>query len=166
MLVRAANSLIWVAAIAVLGSGCSALSTQRDGRVDSNPALAANPEGVVPAVAPAMFSLEVRTAGKKKPEIQQLPLPGTMHVQEVLEQNGLVKRFRRMNIQVVRATGGDRAKLDIKYDHSTRSVDPLYDYAIHPSDHLIVTEDTTTALDDMLNSLAEPLGPALGRGRR
>jgi hypothetical protein len=53
--------------------------------------------------------------------------------------------------------------MDVKYDRSKGNVNPLYDYALHPGDHLIVIEDTTTAFDDMLNSLAGPARNAIGR---
>jgi hypothetical protein len=80
-----------------------------------------------------------------------------------LEQTRLVKRFRRMDIHVLRPAGDQRAKLDVRYKHSDGQVDPLYDYALHAGDHLVVMENTTTVLDDMLNSVAGPARRAIGR---
>ena len=59
-------------------------------------------------------------------------------------------------------TGDQRAKLDVKYDHTKAQVNPLYDYALHPGDHVIVQEVTKTAFDDMLESIADPLRRATG----
>jgi protein involved in polysaccharide export with SLBB domain len=104
--------------------------------------------------------MEIRPAGRK-PEMRQLQLDNGATIQQALEKAGLVKRFRRMNIEVMRVTGEQRAKLDAKYDHTKAQVNPLYDYALHPGDHLIVAQDTATTLDDMLESIS-PLRQAAG----
>ena len=108
----------------------------------------------------ASITMEIRPAGKK-PEMTQLQLDNGTTVQQTLEKAKLIKRFRRMNIEVMRVTGEQRAKLDVKYDHTKARVNPLYDYALHPGDHLIVAQDTSTALDDMLESIS-PLRQAAG----
>ena len=101
----------------------------------------------------ASITIEVRADGKK-PEVGKIPLEGSPRIQEVLEQAGLVKKFRRMDIVVMRTTGDQRQKLESKYDHGEGWVNPLYDYQLYPGDHLVVTEDTSNVFDDMLNSLA------------
>ena len=111
--------------------------------------------------SPASVTMEIRPVGKK-PELRQVQLDSGATVQQVLEKAKLVKRFRRMNIDVLRVTGEQRAKLDVKYDHTKAHVDPLYDYAVHPGDHLIVAEDPSTALDDMFKSLTNPLRSTSG----
>jgi hypothetical protein len=84
-----------------------------------------------------------------------------------LEKANLIKKFRRMNIHIVRVVGDHRARMDVKYEHAKAHVDPLYDYALYPNDHLVVQEVTKTAFDDMLESLG-PLGrlPAARPERR
>ena len=62
-----------------------------------------------------------------------------------------------MNLVVMRSTGGEPQKLKSDYDHGKGWVNPLYDYQLHPGDHLIVTEDTSNIFDDMLDSLAQPM---------
>jgi hypothetical protein len=94
----------------------------------------------------------------KDPEIRKMPLVGVKRVQEALEEVGATKRFRRMSVRVMRLSKGQRQKLEVEYDHSERSVDPLYDYVLHPGDHLVVVEDTTTAFDDMLGSITGSMG--------
>lgn len=113
---------------------------------------------VQPTTVPvATYTLEVREEGKK-PEIKKLPLSEPTTVQATLVQNGLTKRFRRMNLDMGRVAKGERHKLEMKYDHAKKMVNPLYDYAIHPGDHLVVIEDTSTVLDDMIESVSKPLG--------
>lgn len=110
----------------------------------------------------AAISMEVRPAGKKH-EIKQMPLGQGMRIQQALERAGLDRRFRRMDIHLMRTAGGERHKLDVKYSREEGFVNPLYDYALHPGDHLVVIEDPSTILDDMLQSLTGPAGRALGR---
>ena len=140
------------------GSGCAALH--------ANPSMDLTDASVVPAseggTKTAAISLEVR-ASRGRPETQQLPLQGAMHVQDVLEQTNLTRRFRRMEIHVMRPIDDTLARLDIRYEHQAGRVDPLYDYALHPGDHLVVIEDTSTILTDMLDSLPNPLGPSRQR---
>ena len=140
---------------ALLLSGCAVMNT---GGAQSLPV----PEAAAMAApgSTASITMEIRPAGKK-PEMTQLQLDNGTTVQQALEKAKLVQRFRRMNVEVMRVAGQQRAKLDVKYDHTKAHVDPLYDYALHPGDHLIVAQDTSTALDDMLESLG-PLRRASG----
>jgi len=132
---------------ALLLSGCAVMNT---GGTQSLPV----PEAAVTAApgSTASITVEIRPAGKKS-EMTQLPLDNETTVQQALEKAKLIQRFRRMNIEVLRVTGQQRAKLDVKYDHAKAHVNPLYDYALYPGDHLIVAQDTSTPLDDMLESL-------------
>jgi len=120
------------------------------------------PEDIAAAQpASAELKLEIRAAGKK-PKFQQFPLQQGMCIQDALEQSGLTRRFRRMDVKLVRSTAEGSAKLDSKYDHKANRVDPLYDYALYNGDHLIVIEDTSTVLDDLVNALPN-LGPRRSR---
>ena len=138
--------------LVLLLSGCAVMDTATDKGL---PLLG---EGASAAPGPTTaVTMEIRPVGKKKPEMTQLQLDSGATVQQALEKAKLVKRFRRMNIEVMRVAGQQRAKLDVKYDHTKAQVNPLYDYALYPGDHLIVAEDPSTSLDDMFNSIAGPL---------
>ena len=148
--------MILVVGTAAITCGCAAIDTT--GAANSElPAIATAAQP-----APASITVEIRPAGKKA-EMRQMPLTNGMRIQEALEQLGLVKRFRRMRILVMRAASGQRHKLEVKYDHTAHAVDPLYDYALHPGDHLVVIQDTATFIDDMLQNLTGPIGQAIGR---
>ena len=134
-----------------LGSGCTALQTGSSLGMQSSH-LAEGTEGDASAQV-ATISLEVRPAGRREPEMQQVPLHEAMHVQDLLEQTGLTRRFRRMELHLMRPTGADMAKMRVQFSHQAGRVDPLFDYALRPGDHVVVIEDTSTVLDDMLQSL-------------
>ncbi|NLF73967.1 MAG: hypothetical protein GX575_33585 [Candidatus Anammoximicrobium sp.] len=135
-------------ATVLLLSGCSVLDTGSGQNLPLPDAAAIAAPG-----ATASITMEIRPAGKK-PQMTQVQLDNGTTIQQALEKANLTKRFRRMNIQLLRVAGEQRAKLDVKYEHTKTQVNPLYDYALHPGDHLIVTQDTATALDDMLESIS------------
>jgi hypothetical protein len=143
-----------------IGSGCASVSPNVPGAdlaaMTATEAVLGDPSGT------ASLNVEIRGAGRP-PEFRKVSLQNGMHVQDALEQTKLTARFRRMNVRIMRPAGDQLAKLDIKYNHQTGRVDPLFDYALHPGDHLVVIEDTTTVLDDMISSL--PLPGGAGRGR-
>ncbi len=142
--------------LVLLYSGCTVMDTAAD------KGLPLPGEAASAAPGPtASITMEIRPVGKKKPEMAQFPLDSGATVQQALEKAKLVKRFRRMNIEVMRVAGQQRAKLDVKYDHTKAQVNPLYDYTLYPGDHLIVAEDPSTALDDMFNSIG-PLPRVIG----
>jgi hypothetical protein len=144
-----------------LVSGCTTLNLSSSDTMDlpgeSPEVLSQTPQPNVPSI-----SMELRASGKK-PEISRVPLAGGMRVQQALEQSGAVGRFRRMDVRLMRPVRDTRQKLEVKYDHGAGSVNPLYDYALHPGDHLVVIEDTSTILDDMLESISGPVGRSVGR---
>lgn len=103
------------------------------------------------------FSVEIRESGRK-PELIKLPCSEALYVQQVLEQVGAVRKFRRMNLQLYRELpNGGGHRLDIPFDRAARRVPSGADYAIHAKDRLVITEDTSTVLDDMLGGLSAPI---------
>ena len=141
--------MVLLLAISTL-AGCTAMHTMAENSIP----LATDPQ----TAGTPSISMEIRAAGKK-PRIETVTLDGSMTVQQSLEKTNLTKAFRRMDIQILRMAGDQRLKMDVKYEHNQAQVDPLYDYALHPNDHVIVREVTKTTLDDMMESLG-PLGPA------
>lgn len=151
----------WVAATALSWSGCATVDGTAGG-LSKLTAGASAPDARQPAPPAGAYTIELRS-GNRKPEVRQMPLTGPTLVQQSLEQAGAAKRFRRMNIVLIRAAGDERHKLEVKFDRKLGAVQPLYDYALVPGDHLVVTEDSSTVLDDMLGSLSGPLGLSVRR---
>jgi len=93
----------------------------------------------------------------------RLPVTSGMVVQDVLEGSGAIDRFDRMTIKVKRFVKGQQAYLPLTavYDHNRNEVRPESNYAIQPGDFLIVTEDTSSSSQDMLQQLLGPLGGSI-----
>ena len=93
----------------------------------------------------------------------RVPVKPGMVVQNALEGSGAMDRFDRMTIKVRRFVKGQQAYLPLTavYDHDRNEVRPESNYAIQPGDILIVTEDTSSSSQDMLQQLLGPLGGAI-----
>ncbi len=101
--------------------------------------------------------IEIRAVGKD-PQRIRMSLDDATSVQTVLEQTGLVKRFKNMEIELTRkGTDGTPHKLEIRYDSKRNRVISLFDYALHADDLLIIKQDSSTPFDELLKKLAGPL---------
>ena len=108
--------------------------------------------------AAGKFSVEIRPDGGR-PQVTERPLTGQMHVQEGLEQTGAHRKFRRNHLELVRKLpNGGAHRIPLEWDTSNRRVAVEFDYALLPGDRIVVSEDTTTILDDMLGKALGPLG--------
>ena len=152
----------WFCLVVCLLSGCN-FFTQASSLPDTLPDIGytqAAQQAQVARQAPQgpSFTLEVHAAGRR-PESKTFPLNHQTSVQQVLLASGLTKRFSRMQLKVMRlAKGGDQIPLDVAYNHETSAVESHFDYMLYPGDRLIVTEDTRTALNDLLDGVMAPLG--------
>ena len=90
----------------------------------------------------------------------RVPVKPGMVVQNVLEESGAFDQFSRMTIKLKRRVDGRQGYLPLTavYDHGRKTVRPESNYAIRPGDFLIVTEDTTTSTDEMVQQMLGPLG--------
>jgi hypothetical protein len=104
-----------------------------------------------------------------KPRVVQMPLTEGATVQTALDHSKASKRFRRMNIEVLRKPHAQASspvpvqKMQVEYDRRRREVEIEYDYALYPNDRVIVEEDTTTVFDDMVEKVAGKLGVPMVR---
>jgi hypothetical protein len=144
-------------ALALLAAavGCQSVDSELAKKLGSLPE-SPGEAPAAPKAEVAKFQVEVRESGKQ-PELKQFPLPQTLYVQQVLDQSGVLRRFRRLKIEIYRQLPGGRGhRLDVAFDRAEHRVPPGADYAIHPNDRIVITEDTSTLLDDMLESLSGP----------
>lgn len=140
--------------IAFLGMlGCQSVNTELASPLGDVTA-SSNDPNVQPAEEGRKYLVEIREKGKQ-PQIAKMALPDVLYVQQAVEQSGA--RFRRMKIEIYRQLpNGSGHRLDIPFDRTKRQVPPSGDYAIHPNDRIVITEDTSTVVDDMLESLTGP----------
>jgi len=82
-----------------------------------------------------------------------LPLDKQRHIQDLLVQSGALKQFSRMDIALLRTTpSGGKQRMNVEFDRSKRAVEMQYDYFIMPGDVLLVNEDPSTIVDDMIKN--------------
>jgi hypothetical protein len=106
----------------------------------------------------AKYVVEIRPSGSK-PQAVEKTLTETIHVQTALEQTGAAKKFDRATVDVFRPLpSGGWHKMSLEYDKESGSVPPEYDYAVLPGDRIVVTEDTRTIFDDVMERTLKPLG--------
>jgi hypothetical protein len=88
-------------------------------------------------------------------------------VQNVLERSGAFKKFGRMEIELARALpNGAWHKMKIDYNVRADQVESSTDYHVQPGDRLLVKEDPSTFIDDMLESSLGPIGKGLTTRRK
>jgi hypothetical protein len=142
--------------IGLAASGCQTLDSNLAAVLaepTAEPARAAAPES-----GDAVYYIEFRP-DRKKPVIVGVPLNEVTYVQGALEKSGALKKFRRAKIEIYRhLPQGGGHKIPIDYNRRNRRVESGTDYAIHPRDRIVVTEDTSTVLDDMIDSMGGFLG--------
>jgi hypothetical protein len=142
-----------------LAMGCNALDADRSLFADARAKSAAAASD--PAAPNA--TVEFHAASGAPQPVKVLLEGESFHVQQALEKSGAWKKYSRMNVELARKTPQGRwTKMAVSCDRSKRKVDPQCDYQIWPGDVLIVKEDPTTIVDDMLARVG-PLRTMLSR---
>lgn len=110
------------------------------------------------AAPPAKYTVEIRPE-KGKPQAVEKELTDETHVQTALEQSGAAKKYARMQVELYRPLkSGVWHKMSLEFDRDEHRVPPEYDYSLLPGDRIIVTEDPTNVLDDIMQYALRPLG--------
>jgi hypothetical protein len=149
--------ILGLALAACVSTGCAMLqpkpTTELTAEVKSN-----GTDGSKVETPPGTFTVEVRPA-KGKPIAKEQPLAGPLTVQEALEHTRANKKYKRFNLQLHRPLPDGRIhSMVLEYDRAAKMVDPEYDYTIQAGDRVIVIEDPTTILDDVMKQISIPFG--------
>lgn len=100
-----------------------------------------------------------------QPERLERALTEATTVQQMLVQSGAFKKYRRIEVEVIRPLpNGGAHKIPCEYDRETRQINPESDYALMPGDRVIVKEDPSTIVDDIMRSAGGDLGKRLTTG--
>ena len=143
--------------VSVMATGCATLAPDFEGLLTGF--VGSEPESIAEPLPPNIpRATVVMVASGEQPVAVQYPLHEDAFIQGVLEKTGLGDRFRRMDIELYRQTPTGTHRLEIKYDRNEHQVPPMYDYALRPGDRLVVKEDTSNTLDDMLEAISLPFG--------
>jgi hypothetical protein len=136
-------------------SGCAGFGTSKSG-LDAELSKASG--AAAASVQTAKFDV-VFQPKSGKPEHIERSLSEPLTVQQALEQSGGLKKFRRVEIELVRQLpSGGVHTIPCEFDRSTRRINPEFDYALMPGDKVVVKEDSSTIIDDMLQSAGGGLG--------
>jgi len=101
--------------------------------------------------------LEVRPESKSAQTVH-VPLSEVTHAQNALERSRSMKKFRRSLVDIYRPTpNGSSLRLSCKINPKTKKIEAGSDYALHPGDYVVVSEDPTTMWDDMLKQVSGPM---------
>lgn len=82
-------------------------------------------------------------------------IDGPIVVQDALERSGATKKFRSMDILIVRTVEetGRQLRLEVGYVPREKSVKQEENYAILPNDRILVRAKSTNAIDQIVDSL-------------
>jgi hypothetical protein len=140
-------------ALLALATGCATLHTKADREI-----VAAN------ALGECQVEL---TSSSSKTTVVKVPVGADATVQKVLEQSGALRKFSRVELVLARALpDGNWHRMDVDYDRRQRLVQSETDYHVRPGDRLLVKEDPSTILDDMLEASLGSVGSNLGKKMR
>jgi hypothetical protein len=104
--------------------------------------------------APPTITIEFHPASGKV-KAQQVPLAPGMSAQDAIDQTKAGKHFHRSKLDLVRKSelAGDLHKMPLAWDNGKRRVAHSTNYDLHAGDRLMIREDTSNALDDLLAKL-------------
>jgi hypothetical protein len=102
-----------------------------------------------------------------QPERLERALTEPTTVQQLLVQSGALKKYRRIEVELLRPLqNGGSHKIPCEYDLATKQINPENDYALMPGDRVVVKEDPSTIIDDMMRSAGGNLGQRFTTGGR
>lgn len=149
----------------VCGTGCNSLDFNRHTSALNSAPPVANQVQQASAQEARKCAVEIHAEGQKPKRIA-VNLEDQTHVQELLDKSGATKQFRRMNVELYRRTPtGKTHKMAVNYSTKDHKVEPQNDYFIQPDDVLVVTEDTSTIVDDMLKRVGGVVPMIGGSGK-
>ncbi len=135
--------------IAMLFGGCSSLQISAPNVTDAEQASASGQANII----------VVKKGAGRSAVATTIPFKPSMVVDEAMEKSGAKSWFNRCKVSVVRGSeNGEKLKMDVEYDNGQDRVEPLYDYALQAGDRVVVNEDTSNVLTDILSELS-PLSP-------
>jgi hypothetical protein len=141
----ASTAALLCAGLLIASSGCSALNS-----INKSAVLA----GENAAPSQGMYQVEMSGNFHKSTTFQG-EIDGPITVQTALERSGATDKFRSMDIVVYRVVQetGQGLKMPVEYKAGKKMVSPDQDYAIHPNDRIVVSSQSSNALDKLVDSL-------------
>lgn len=151
-------AILTLCSVLLVANGCSSMLTG-----GALPFLSAKAETLPPPTASCTVEFHSEYG---KPRKLTVPVSDQTRIQDVLEASRARGRFRQMNVTILRPSPRDpqqMVKLACNYNSGDRKVTWDTDYAVLPGDRVVITRDTTTAVDNVVESV---LGPVFGGKQR
>lgn len=156
---RLAASLFVALLVAVSATGCAIVSRGNPNSKPLDPADAAklthDPADASNTTVQPTVTVSIKPEFGRRKSVT-LPLEYGMTLQDVLQKTKVTRRFHNMEINVMRVTpqsNGQRVPLKAEYDTAHNRVGVLHDMALHPGDHIMIVETTTSSIEDALARL-------------
>jgi hypothetical protein len=103
-------------------------------------------------------TVEVRESGEQG-KAHEMELRGLTHVQDAVAFSKAQRKFGRLFVTLYRQNPqGQWHKMDCRYEIAKKRISPEFDYALQPGDRVVIEEDQSTLIDDMLQTATSPLG--------
>ena len=110
--------------------------------------------------SPEQPSVKVSIKGQlTRTKTLDLPMEQGMTLQNVLTETKVTRRFRDMDINVMRVTphsNGVAVPLQAEYDSVRNRVGVLHDMTLYPGDHVMIVEVTKSPLEEALGGVLGP----------
>ena len=139
-----ANLLAVALVVGCFFSGCASVKTKPELEKPIDPSATS-------------FLLEVRPSGGKTQK-KQVGLNGNLWLQDVIDQSGVGKQFGRIKIVVYRKRQRSLGFVKLKSEYRNGKVNPVNNFAIHSGDRVVLIQDDSTVLDDLMDTFKGPLG--------
>ena len=143
-----ASTIVAFVGLLLASSGCSTLPQTQNQILPAGAAEATESPGVYEVQLQGTFG---------KASTAQGVIDGPITVQTVLERSGAIKKFRNMEITVLRVVqnSGRGIKLPVDYQAGKKSVRPEQDYAIHANDRIMIQAISNSAIDKIVDSISQ-----------
>ena len=142
-------------------SGCASLGTPKS---DMNAEISKTglPGGEAAGIAKVDIIFQ---PDRGQPERMERSLTEPTTVQQMLVQSGAVKKYGRIEVELLRPLpNGGSHRIPCEYDRATKQINPENDYALMPGDRVVVKEDASTVIDDIMRSAGGSLGKRFTTG--
>jgi hypothetical protein len=112
--------------------------------------------------APGQCTVELKAAGGAT-KVGHLDVAPDATVQSVLEKTKANRKYSRATVDLYRKLpSGEWHKMPVDYDSGAKKVDPLHDYHVQAGDRVMVSEDTTSGLEDLFTEQKGTFGSLFG----
>ena len=127
-------------------TGCSTLPLAQSQALPTAATAATESQGVYEVQMQGAFA---------KTSVSRGVIDGPITVQTVLQRSGALKKFRNMDITLLRIVkeNGQPLKLPVDFIPAKKTIRPEQDYAIHPNDRILIVSRSNNTIDKIVDTV-------------